>query len=153
MKNLVINNAFKIFFSICLFLVVSCKEECETIVKYKDPINLNIKLGENISTSNGFKLSLKSINIKKTPPTDTTITKDSTTEAISCVLMIMKSDSSEKSEFILYPGNFTLFGNTNVVEGKPFEHLKIQCDKLNVLPESVDLTLWNATFMQDCKPW
>ncbi len=126
----------KILINTILILVVllasACKEECETIVRYKDP---------------------SQINIKKNPPADTTISKDSTKEAISCVMMVMRPDSSDRSEFVIYPGNFTLYGNSKVEEGKPFLHFKIMCNKLNVDPESVDLTIWNGTFMQDCNPW
>jgi len=154
MKKVSLNYMIRIMLSICVFFVVACKEECVTTVKYKEPVSVTVKLGESVATYHNFELILKSINIKKTPPADTTITKDSTTEAISCVLMIMHPDSTEKSEFELYPGKFTLFGNATVVEGKPFEHLKIQCDKLNFQPaESVNLTIWNATFMQDCNSW
>ncbi len=147
----------KILINTILILVVllasACKEECETIVRYKDPSQINIKLGESTNSFSNFELTLKSINIKKNPPADTTISKDSTKEAISCVMMVMRPDSSDRSEFVIYPGNFTLYGNSKVEEGKPFLHFKIMCNKLNVDPESVDLTIWNGTFMQDCNPW
>lgn len=136
-----------------MFFAIACKEECQTEIKYKDPTDLTIKLGESLTTFHNYQITLKSIEFKKNPPIDTLVSKDSVTVAISCVFMMMHSDSSNVSEFRVVPGNSALYGNSTLQEGQLFEHVKITCNGLNVNPASASLTVWDASFLQDCNPW
>lgn len=136
-----------------IMLWACSREECETNVRYKDPVVINLALGESVETFHGIYCNLKSIDVKMVAvQNETTGLTDSVLTAIACSVALGKQGEAA-TDIKLYTGNFEYYGEPKVREGKPFEHLRLMCNSVSISPEKAEIAIWDATYMQDCKPW
>lgn len=136
-----------------LLFAASCTEECKTITKYMDPVDLKFNIGQSVTTYSNYKIKLSSINFYKTPPTDTLVSKDSVINADNCTFEIMKSDSTDKVSFTLSPNNYTEYGKHDDAPSNTFSPIKIFLNAIDLKDSTVSITIWNSTFLQDCGDW
>lgn len=150
MKNIILR--IGIFLGMILLWACS-REECETVVRYKAPIVIELALGESVETYHGIYCNLKSIDMKMVAvQNETTGLTDSVLTAIACSVALGKPGEAA-TDIKLYTGNFEYYGEPKVRDGRPFEHLRLMCNSVSISPEKAQIAIWDATFMQDCKPW
>jgi hypothetical protein len=148
----------KILFSVLLLFTLtivsnSCRQECKTITKYMDPIDVTFTSGKSIYTYSGYQLKLKSINFYNIAPIDTLISMDSVVKADNCTFEVMKADSTNKVTFNVSIGTVYEYGQHDMSANGGINPIKIICNEINLLDSTVKIVIWNSTYLQDCGEW